>query len=239
MQQIIRLSALLVLAMAPISARAGLTISENFDDISTLAGDGWVTTNNSSPTPADSWFQGFPADFSAHEGADNAYIAVGFRSVVDTPSPNGTISNWLITPETTMNNGDILTFYTRGSGPAFFADRLQVRFSTNGASTDVGNGAFDVGDFANLLVDINPNYEVGTPDAFPEDWTEFSITLSGLANPVSGRFAFRYFVEDAGPSGNNSDLVGIDTVSFSVVPEPSSGLLLLVGSVYLLRRRRA
>jgi hypothetical protein len=33
------------------------------------------------------------------------------------------------------------------------------------------------------------------------------------ANPVPVRFAFRYYVTDGGPSGSNSDLIGIDTFS--------------------------
>jgi len=36
---------------------------------------------------------------------------------------------------------------------------------------------------------------------------------SGIPASGSGRIAFRYFVTDAGTSGDNSDYIGIDTVS--------------------------
>ena len=70
--------------------------------------------------------------------------------------------------------------------------------STNGASTNVGLTALDVGDFTNLLLDINPTYQVG---GYPEVWTQSTVTISGVAPGTSGRLAFRYFVENGGPYG--------------------------------------
>ena len=58
-----------------------------------------------------------------------------------------------------------------------FPDRLQVRISTNGASTNVGSTATGVGDFTTLLLDINLNY---TTNGYPNVWTQFTVTLSGL-----------------------------------------------------------
>jgi hypothetical protein len=123
----------------------------------------------------------------------------------------GTISNWLLTPEITMNNGDTFSFWTRRTGSGW-EDRLQVRLSTNGGSTDVGATATSVGDFTDLLLDINPTY---APGGYPTVWTEYTITISGLSGPTNGRLAFRYFVENGGPSGANSDYIGIDTVSYT------------------------
>ncbi len=40
-------------------------------------------------------------------------------------------------------------------------------------------------------------------------------TLSGLPADASGRIAWRYYVPtNAGPSGNNSNYIGIDTVEY-------------------------
>ncbi|MFO7680897.1 MAG: choice-of-anchor J domain-containing protein, partial [Chloroflexota bacterium] len=186
--------------------------SEGFDDITLLPGMGWAIINNSTPVGTATWFQGNTAVFSAHSGAANSYIGVNFNSTTGA----NTISNWLLTPEMTMVNGDELTFWTRRTTSAF-QDRLQVRLSTNGGSTDVGATPTSVGDFTELLLDINPTYAAG---GYPQVWTEYTITISGLSGPANGRFAFRYFVENGGPSGANSDYIGIDTVSFdsSYVP---------------------
>jgi len=129
------------------------TLSEGFDDINTLAGSGWAQINRSSPPGTTGWFQGNPNTFASQAGAANSYIAANFNNT----AVQGTISNWLITPVQTLQNGAQLTFYTRISNPNF-PDRLQVRMSLNGASTNVGSSATDVGDFTTLLLDINPNY---------------------------------------------------------------------------------
>ena len=171
---------------------------------------GWTTQNNSVPigsTPG--WFQGNTAVFPAQAGATNSYIGANFNNTTGT----NTISNWLITPQRTFNNGDVIKFWTRTPTANPFPDRLQVRRSSAGASTNVGTGPTGTGDFTTLLLDINPTYQTG--GVYPEVWTEFTITLSGLAGPTSGRIAFRYFVEGGGPLGDNSNFIGIDTFSYT------------------------
>ncbi|HEY9248005.1 MAG TPA: choice-of-anchor J domain-containing protein, partial [Rariglobus sp.] len=121
------------------------------------------------------------------------------------------ISNWLQTPAVTIANGDVLTFYTRKPAPDSYADRLEIRLSTNGTSTDIGAGGTSVGDFTTLVLSINPTLSLGV---YPTGWTQYTVTISGLAAPVQGRLAFRYFVTSGGPSGANSDYIGIDTVSY-------------------------
>jgi len=69
-------------------------------------------------------------------------------------------------------------------------DRLQVRISTNGASVNAGSTATSVGDFTTLLLDINPTYD---PSLYPEDWTLYSITISGLPSPTSGSISIQVF----------------------------------------------
>lgn len=222
-------------------------IMEGFDDITLLPGMGWALTNNSTPGGSTDWFQGNDAVFPAQAGPPTAYIAANFNN---SPSP-GTISNWLITPEQDLSPLSTLTFWTRQPTGSTFPDRLQVRMSTAGASTNVGSGPMDVGDFTELLLDINPTLTVG---GYPDSWTEFVVPLSAAATGT-GRLAFRYFVTDAGPLGNNSDFIGIDTVDYVFVPGggpspvevPTMGvwglallaLLLAVAAAFYLRRNRA
>ncbi len=180
--------------------------SEGFDDIDVLPALGWALINNSDPEGTTGWFQGNPAAFSSHSGADDSYIGANFNST----SGVGTISNWLLTPEISMNDGDVITFWTRHVGGGW-ADRLQVRLSTSGSSTNVGVEATDVGDFTTLLLDINSDL---ADFGYPASWTQYSVTLSGIGEDIEGRIAFRYFVTDGGPSGTNSDYIGIDTFSY-------------------------
>ncbi len=179
------------------------------EDFATVPVAGWTTQNNSVPVGSTAWFQGNTAVFPAQAGATNSYIGANFNNTTGT----NTISNWLIAPNRTMNNGDVYKFWTRTTTANPFPDRLQVRLSTAGTSTNVGTGPTGLGDFTNLLLDINPMYDTG--GIYPEIWTEFTITISGLAGPTSGRIAFRYFVEMGGPTGDNSNFIGIDTFSYT------------------------
>jgi hypothetical protein len=202
-------------------------LSEGFDDISSLGGAGWATSNNSAPLGISGWFQGNDGVFSAHAGASDAYIAANF---LNAGSP-GNISNWLLTPMLSLADGDTLTFYTRTEGESQFPDRLEVRLSTSGASTDVGGTDASVGVFDVLLLSINASLSLG---GYPEDWAVFSVTVSGLGGSTDGRFGFRYFVTD---TENNANYIGIDTVQVERVPEPSLLSLFLLGAAGLLRTR--
>lgn len=194
--------------------------TENFDNVSTLNASGWFQRANSSPLGTNpTWYQGVPTNatpdpgpFNAFNGAANAYIAANYAG---TAGGTGTISNWLLTPNRTLRNGDVFTFYTRkptiGAGQIDYPDRLEVRLSTNGASTNVGTTATSIGDFTTLLLSINPTL---VANVYPQVWTQYTVTISGLPAPTSGRIAFRYFVTNAGPLGTNSDYIGIDAVTY-------------------------
>src|SRR5690606_24557748 len=154
----------ILLLLLQVNSAFGQSFTENFDDITTLAGSGWFQKNNSAPAGTNPfWFQGNPPSsggpFIAYNGANNAYIACNFNS---TAGGTGTISNWLVTPNRTFKNGDVLTFYTRKYDVGQdYPDRLEVRLSTNGASTNVGESATAVGDFTTLLTSINPTLVPG------------------------------------------------------------------------------
>ena len=194
----------------------GPCLNEGFDDITTLPGAGWAFQNNSSPLGLTDWFQGNDTVFPAQAGAPTAYIGANFNNT----SGVGTISNWGITPEIDLSAIDTLTFYTRTATGSIFPDRLQVRYSTNGASTNVGTLATDVGDFTNLALDINPTLTVG---GYPEVWTQYTLTSAQINATGTGRIAFRYFVTGGGPTGDNSNYIGIDTFQFCNWRTPTWG----------------
>ncbi len=206
-------------ASSPLAYQSPADFSEGFSDISLLPGQGWFFQNNSSPLGLVDWFQGNTTVFSAQAGAANSYIAANFNNT----SGANTISNWMLTPQLAMSNGDTLSFWTRVPTDSIYPDRLQVRLSMAGASTNVGSGVNAVGDFTTLLLDINPTLVVG---GYPETWTQYTVTLSGLPSGVTnGRIAWRYFVTDGGPGGDNSNYIGIDTVEYtSAVVTPCSAL---------------
>jgi hypothetical protein len=195
----------------PSAASAAVT-TEGF---TTVPPAGWTTTNNSSPLGDTTVFQGAGGPFVAQAGADDSFAAMNFNSTGGT----GTISTWLVTPQyTSLSNGDVVSFYTRkttvGAGEVDFPDRLEVRMSNNG-SCSPGTGATSVGDFTTVLVTVNPALAVG---GYPQTWTEFTATLSGITGAESGCFAFRYFVTNGGPTGSNGDYIGIDTYGYDDQP---------------------
>lgn len=191
---------------APSPSPTCVPLIQGFDDIATLIPSGWFIQNNSQPGPGSaSWFQGNSTVFPAHSGAGTSYIGVNFNSGTAT----STLSNWLLTPTMSLPNGTQLSFFTRTVDAPQFPDRLQVRMSRAGASTNVGVTANDVGDFTTLLLDINPNYSAA---GYPNVWTQFTAIINDPGPPITGRLAFRYFVENGGPTGTNSDYIGIDTL---------------------------
>jgi hypothetical protein len=194
---------------------------------------GWTVNNLSEPPGTIDWFQGNDSVFQAHQGAPNSYLAANFASGGEI----STISTWLIAPTSTYRNGDTLSFYTRTADFSEWPDRLEVRFSNVGG-TDVGSSATSVGTFSTLLVSINPTLQVG---GYPEEWTRYSATLSGLTGATTGAFAFRYTVTDGGLFGANSNYIGIDTVQVTAVPEPSVYMMMAfgLGMVGYMRKRQS
>lgn len=226
---IIGLSAIALTAIS--SAQA---ISEGFDDIggatsngqlagANLEANGWFLVNESNPRGLTDWFQGNDAVFPSQAGAPTSYIGANFNNTTGA----STISNWLMLPTRTLADGDTLSFYTRTVTGNTFPDNLKVWMSLNGSSTNTA-------DFTTLLLDIDPNLT----GSYPQDWTQFTITLTGVGAGTSGRLAFEYAVPDGGPLGNNSNYIGIDTVEYAPVPEPATLGLLALGGLALLKRRK-
>ena len=228
-------------ALLCFSTASHASFVENFDD-GVLPSD-WVTKNLSTRNST-----GNPWDVGIGITDGNGDIVVGPQSgdgfalanYTSVGSGTGTINNWLISPLITgLHNGDKFTFYTTTTPGSEYPDRLEFRLSTAGGSINVGATTTSVGDFSTLLTTVNPSLEAG---GYPEDWTQVTVTVNGLTSPVDGRVAFRYFVTSGGPTGDNSNILGVDTFSYiSAVPEPTTLPMLvaglgLVAGVY--RRRR-
>jgi hypothetical protein len=185
-----------------------------FDDDLTF--DDWGFVNNSEPVPMNPWYGGNPWAFVAHSGGPDWFMTANWSSVDDGPGIDN-ISNWMILPETWLEDGMVLSFFTRTPPDSFWPDRLQVRMSLAGSSANVGSTWQSVGDFTELLVDVNPTLALG---GYPEEWTQFAVPLSGIGRGTTGRIAFRYYVPDGGPGGTNSNYIGLDTVSLIYPPNP-------------------
>jgi hypothetical protein len=235
----------LSLALAGFVARAhAATVTEGFNG-ATLP-TGWVAINNSTrASTGNSWGTGPAITDGSGNAVVNPYEGAGFAIVNFTSvgSGTGTISNWLISPEfSTINNGDVFSFYTTTTPGAAYPDRLQFLMSAAGAGTNVGTTTTSVGTFTTTLATVNPTLTVG---GYPEAWSQVSVTISGLAAPVDGRVAFRYFVTSGGPNGINSNIIGVDNFSYTsaaaAVPEPEGWALMLggLGALGWLARRRA
>lgn len=196
-----------------------ISFVEEFDTVANLTARGWVIQNNSYPVGPISWRQGMyelggklGSDVVGFPAYSSKYTPNDFVSVdMNAASGAATTSAWLIGPMRSMKNGDQLIFYTKSHGD--YIDRMQVRMNLKNGSANVGTGPEDVGDFTTLLQDINSGMS-GT--GYPITWTKYAFTVSGLANntSVNGRFAFRYYVPNSGPSGSNADMVGVDSVAF-------------------------
>ncbi len=194
---------LLIFALIFSTKMIAQPINEGFNNVASLFTSGWAQQNLSTPVGTNpNWVQGNNTVFPANSLPDTSYIACNYNSVAGA----ATISNWLFTPNRTFQNGDVITFYSRCAG-GNYPDNLQVRLSTNGASVNVGTTNVSVGDYTTLLLEINPTLST---TAYPAVWTQYTITITGLAAPTSGRIAFRYFVTNGGPTGANSDYIGID-----------------------------
>ncbi|WP_298221589.1 choice-of-anchor J domain-containing protein [Flavobacterium sp.] len=254
--------------MAFASAQAQNLYSYNFDNpTASLPTDGWVRTNQSTSASTTLWtvasyaavtvsatVQALPFQNQAYttgqtcpppngqDATPNKFALVNFTSTSSTAATGATISNWLISPIVTVDNGDVISFYTRlgkfsATGTASFPDNLQLRMSTNGAfTTDPAGGPTNVGDYTEVLVDVNPALDL---TSYPTSWEQFTYIVTGLTGPTDVKLAFRYFVTDGGSNGNNSDIIGLDTFSvdrplstdsffkgnFAATPNPANDVL--------------
>jgi hypothetical protein len=196
---------------------------EEFDTMQNAYNRGWRWLNRSVPVGVNNWGAGPGTPLMMPYSSKGINSGFAYATWEGTAGTNdGIISNWLVSPQLTMQNGDKIVFFTKteltaddATGEDYSA-RLQVCFNKDG-DLDVGVGD-NPGKFDNILLDINPTEEeylvnAPSPTAYPADWTRFEATVLGLSSPVKGRFAFRYYLHDAGSNGAGLG-VGVDSVAY-------------------------
>jgi hypothetical protein len=207
------------------------TLNQGFESVAGLTAAGWAFQNNSNPgplatTPTANWGQGVAGNpVNAQAGANASYIFVGADSSAgDADGANGQVSNWLITPELDFSQGGTFSFYTRTFLGNPGLERIDVRLSNAGASTNVGTTPTDVGDFTTSLLTVG---SLTAPLVYPgavsttNNYQQFTLNIAPTAG--TGRIAFNYVGDNGGQNGT-SQFVAIDTVSFAPVPEPATVL---------------
>lgn len=197
---------------AGFAAQAQIVLAQGFDNVAGLAGAGWQIVNTSA-SPGTTWFQGNAGIFPAASGAPSSYAAANF---LGTTAATGAVSNWLITPQLQLDATSMVFFAARVGGDGGFLDRVDVLRSTTGTAP---------GDFALL-----GSYSSSTDNG----WVGQSFSAN-LSAPTPAFIAFRYVIADVATAGN---YLGIDTVTITAVPEPTTTLLLGLGLAGLLARRR-
>ena len=170
------------------SDASGILFFDDMNGDNTVAGleaRGWVVLDEDGGGTTPPFNQGDVTVFTAYEGPDDGYTFSNYQGA------NGfLIDQWLISPEITVAAGDTLKFWHRSPDANPFDDSIYVRYSTTAGITPAD---FDM-NWGRYLVS-----ETG--------WAQWTGTFS-----TSGtvRFAIQYYITDGGPSGNNSNYVGLD-----------------------------
>ncbi|MCB9876889.1 MAG: choice-of-anchor J domain-containing protein [Planctomycetes bacterium] len=200
------------ISLAAIATVAGLGHAQSFTEgfepgpatVGTAAvPTNWTSVNDSPSGPGlnpDWQVRNDGAVFAAFSGT--TYAFANYNSVVGASD----ISNYLMSPLVALSNGDTISFYTRTVTAPAFPDRLELVYNTTGSTLPA--------DFTNVLLTVNPTL---TTTGYPSVWTQFTATITGLSGPTAGRFAFHYNPANGGPTGTNSDYVGIDEVVYTNV----------------------
>ncbi len=163
------------------------------NDTIALRTRGWKPKRGPLSGPAGTspnWFQGNSTVFNAFEGPATGYVAANYNNVTGT----NTIDLWLISPNVNGAAGDTLSFYSRSPDASTFPDSIRVYWASNG-DTVPGSGSF---------------VELGKFKVSTAGWTESRYLLPSAG--ASGRFAINYRVANGGPSGTNSDFIGVDLI---------------------------
>ena len=203
------------LALAALSSNAQtVLLSENFDDFGSLAGKGWGAQNVSpfQDSSSTSWFQGDASIFGAYSGSGESYIAANYNAATAGP-----ILDFLYTPTFSLANAGTVSFFAKSANDPGFIDKLAFGIVTsNGIPLDLG-----------LLV----------THVISGEWTEYSWSFNALGAGAVGRFAIEYT-----GLASKADYVGIDNLTVTAVPEPSTYAMLAIGLLavgYTARRRAA
>jgi hypothetical protein len=137
------------------------------------------------------WFQGNETVFPSFNGPTTGYVAANYNVVTGANN----IDSWLVLPRITggILAGDTLYFYSRSPTGSTWPDSIRVMYSV---SDSVPEGTWT---------------ELGRFKTNTTAWEKRGFRAPTAS--VNGRFAIRYCVVNGGPSGSNSDYLGIDALT--------------------------
>jgi len=164
------------------------------NDTNALRSRGYLIYQESQPVGSSFWFQGNPAVFTAFNGPTSGYVGANYNAT----SGVGQIDVWLVMPRITGGGlivGDSLYFYSRSPLNSIYPDSIRVMYSTT---------------------DSTPSGTWTELERFKVNTDSSGWQLKGFRAPTANanaRFAIRYNVADGGPSGTNSNYIGIDAIS--------------------------
>ena len=138
------------------------------------------------------WFQGNSGVFQAFNGPTSGYVGANYQVATGTNN----IDSWLVLPKKNVSAGDSIHFYSRAPLGSTFPDSIRVMYSAAGDSIPEAGSWVELGRF-----------KVNTDGTWQKKG--YGATSSG----ANARFAIRYIVANGGPTGANSDYIGIDALT--------------------------
>jgi len=199
------------------SAQAGPLVDESFDDVTTLAGKGWVLTNDSIPTGTTAWFQGDVSAagdvFYGDGSSGGGYIAANYNNA----ATGGFVNNFLITPIFSTETAGTVSFLAKADVVDPYYDLIRIGFSSGSSSPF--------------------NFSLSPAITLSGDWVQYTFSYAAAGIGSVARFAIDYT-----GWANNANYIGVDSFTVTPVPEPSSWALLGLGLACMVvysRRRSA
>ncbi len=138
------------------------------------------------------WYQGSDAVFPSFNGPITGYVAANYNVVTATNN----INSWLVSPALNIAAGDSLMFWERSVTGNTFPDSMRVMYSAAGDSVPEATSWVELGRFLNTT---------------SGSWNQRKYRLATAG--ANARFALRYCVVNGGPSGANSNYIGVDMIS--------------------------
>jgi hypothetical protein len=185
----------------PVYAPSGTVLyTDDFDatnDSVSLYARGYKIYNRSARYGLTTWFQGSDQVFPSFNGPTTGYVGANFNATTGARN----IDLWLVLPRVTGGTlaGDSLYFYSRSPYLSTYVDSIRVMYSVSDSSytgTWTELGRFKVNTDSSGT--FNPWQRLG---------------FRAPTTSVNGRFAIRYCVVNGGPSGANSNYIGIDALT--------------------------
>jgi hypothetical protein len=138
------------------------------------------------------WYQGSTAVFNAYNGPPTGYVAANYNAVTGT----NLIDSWLVLPPLSVGANDSIIFFERSPTANPFPDSIKVMYSAVGDSLPEAGSWVQVAYFRTT--------ETGS-------WGRRAFRAPSAG--ANARWAIRYYVVNGGPTGTNSNYIGIDALT--------------------------